>query len=151
LNSALKAGPQLSSVVVTSSLIAVIDPGAEPNHVFTEAEFASTALERATKERDEGVKTPGNVLYAASKTAADRFTWKFREQNKVGLCSISLGFLDHCMICILKKDMNLSWVNTISLGVNILIPAIAIICHLKHKSRGGHRPTHRTTSFRITT
>jgi nucleoside-diphosphate-sugar epimerase len=83
LASALKAGPQLTSVVVTSSVAAIINPPPTPGHVYTEVEFASVSLERAIKERDEGVKTPGNVLYGASKTAADRKVWEFRNEHKV--------------------------------------------------------------------
>ena len=83
LASALKAGSQLKSVVVTSSVVAIIDPPPTPDHVYTEAEFASASLERAKKERDEGVQTPGSVLYGASKTAADRAVWEFRNTHKV--------------------------------------------------------------------
>jgi nucleoside-diphosphate-sugar epimerase len=83
LASALKAGPQLKSVVVTSSVVAIINPPSTPDHVYTEAEFASVNLERAIRERDEGIQTPGNVLYGASKTAADRRVWEFRNEHKV--------------------------------------------------------------------
>lgn len=85
LASALKAGPQLKAVVVTSSVVAIIDPPKTPDHVYTEAEFATVNLERATQERGGSVKTPGNVLYSASKTAADRAVWKFRDERKVSL------------------------------------------------------------------
>ena len=93
LVSALKAGPQLTSVVVTSSVVAIIDPPPTPDHVYTEAEFASVSLERAVKERDEGVRTPGNVLYRASKIAADRRVWEFRNEHKV------LALLPNIMTC----------------------------------------------------
>ena len=79
----LKSDPRLKSVVVTSSVVAIINLSPTPNHVFTEAEFASVNLERAVKERDEGVKTPGNVLYGASKIAADRRVWEFKNEHKV--------------------------------------------------------------------
>lgn len=72
LASALKVGSQLEAVVVTSSVVAIIDPPTTLDHACAEAEFASLSLEQAIKERDEGVKTPGNVLNSASKTAADR-------------------------------------------------------------------------------
>jgi nucleoside-diphosphate-sugar epimerase len=84
LASALKAGPQLTAVVITSSTIAVVNP-VEGEYVFTESDFASFSLDKALKDRDEGVKTPGGILYGASKTASDRAVWKFREDHKVRL------------------------------------------------------------------
>jgi nucleoside-diphosphate-sugar epimerase len=50
--------------------------------VFTEAEFASVYLDIEIKKKIEGVKTAGNVLYVASKTAAERAVWKFRDEHK---------------------------------------------------------------------
>lgn len=82
LASALKAGPQLTSVVVTSSVVAVVNPK-EGHYVFTEKDYAFVALEKAIKDKEEGATTPGGVLYAASKTAADRAVWKFRDDHKV--------------------------------------------------------------------
>jgi nucleoside-diphosphate-sugar epimerase len=81
LNSALKAGPQLTSVVLTSSTAAIVNPDKEPNYTFTEADWASAALEKAIKDRDEGVQTPAGVLYSASKTASDRAVWRFRDAH----------------------------------------------------------------------
>ncbi len=83
LSAALKAGPQLTAVVVTSSVVAMVNPKDDPEYEFTEKDFASFALQRATKEWESGVETPGGVLYAASKTAADRTVWKFRDEHKV--------------------------------------------------------------------
>lgn len=83
LASALKAGPQLNSVVVTSSVVAIINPPPTSDHVYTEADFASASLDRTIKERDGGVKTPGTVLYQASKTAAEQRVWEFRNEHKV--------------------------------------------------------------------
>jgi nucleoside-diphosphate-sugar epimerase len=82
LESALKAGPQLASVVFTSSMGAIIDPTDEPNHVFTENHFAAAALNRAIADRDAGRSTPGSIMYAASKTAAERTVWAFRDSHK---------------------------------------------------------------------
>ena len=82
LASALKAGPQLTSVVITSSTIAVVDPH-EGEYVFTEKDYATFALEKALKEKEAGVQTPAGVLYGASKTSSDRAVWKFREDHKV--------------------------------------------------------------------
>ncbi|KAF4624150.1 hypothetical protein G7Y89_g14023 [Cudoniella acicularis] len=82
LASALKSGPQLKAVVVTSSVIAVIDPKEDPEYTYTEKDFASVALAKAQKDKEAGLSTPGGQLYAASKTAADRTMWKFRETHK---------------------------------------------------------------------
>jgi nucleoside-diphosphate-sugar epimerase len=86
LNSALKAGPQLTAVVVTSSTVAVVNP-VEGEYVFTEADYATASLEKAIKDRDEGAQTPSGILYGASKTASDRAVWKFREEHKVRIPS----------------------------------------------------------------
>ena len=83
LESALKAGPQLQSVVITSSVAAVTNPKDDPEYTFTEKDFASALLERATKDWKDGAQTPPGVLYTASKTAADRAVWRWREEHKV--------------------------------------------------------------------
>ena len=84
LASALKAGPQLTSVVVTSSTIAVVNP-VEGEYVFTEKDYATFALEKALKDKEAGGKTPAGILYGASKTASDRAVWKFRDEYKVSI------------------------------------------------------------------
>ncbi|KAF8857237.1 NAD(P)-binding protein [Acephala macrosclerotiorum] len=81
LASALKAGPQLTSVVVTSSVVSIINPTEGPR-TFTEKDWASAALEKVIKDKAEGVATSGGQLYAASKTASDRAMWKFRDEHK---------------------------------------------------------------------
>ncbi|KAG9231618.1 hypothetical protein BJ875DRAFT_468946 [Amylocarpus encephaloides] len=92
LDSALKAGPQLKSVVTTSSTVSVMDPKEEGSeYVFTEKDFASLALEESTKDRDAGRSTPSNRLYAASKTAADRTMWKFRDEKKPSFAISSIN------------------------------------------------------------
>ncbi|KAK0102023.1 hypothetical protein ONS95_001172 [Cadophora gregata] len=82
LDSALKAGPQLSSVVITSSAAAVVDASKPAGSVFTEADFATSALEKAEKDKAKGVKTPAGVLYSASKIAAEREVWRWRDEHK---------------------------------------------------------------------
>jgi len=44
LAGALKAGPQLTSVVVTSSVAAILDPKEDPEYSYTEADWALSAL-----------------------------------------------------------------------------------------------------------
>jgi nucleoside-diphosphate-sugar epimerase len=70
-------------VVVTSSVAAVTNYPAEPGYVFTEKDFAHVSFDRATKDKAEGVKTPGGILYSASKTAAERAVWKFKNEKIV--------------------------------------------------------------------
>lgn len=69
-------------MVITSSVIAITNPKEEP-YTFTEKDWASAALEKVLKDKEDGVASPGGLLYGASKTAADRAVWKFREDRKV--------------------------------------------------------------------
>ncbi|KAL2060962.1 hypothetical protein VTL71DRAFT_9014 [Oculimacula yallundae] len=82
LESALKAGAQLSAVVITSSAAAVVDSNKPAPYTFTEADFASFAFEKAEADKKEGVVTPPGILYGASKTAADRAVWRWRKEKK---------------------------------------------------------------------
>jgi len=78
LNSALKAGPQLKTVVVASSIAAVKTNHPAP-YTLSEKDwnnFAESEVERLGKE------TPGPFIYAASKTAAEKAFWKFRDEKK---------------------------------------------------------------------
>jgi nucleoside-diphosphate-sugar epimerase len=83
LNSALAhAGPQLTSIVVTSSAATVIDPKpAGSDYIFTEAYFASHALTVAETNKAANTPTPPEVLYRASKQAAERTVWEFRKAH----------------------------------------------------------------------
>lgn len=79
LNSALdKAGPQLKAVVVTSSIVASYTPPLAPGAVVDELQFNQTSLEQAIKDKEAGVETPGLAMYVASKTAAERLLWEFK-------------------------------------------------------------------------
>jgi nucleoside-diphosphate-sugar epimerase len=81
LNSALEhAGPQLEAVIVTSSVAAISDPK-PPGYVFTEVDFALNATNVAEANRAEGKDAPG-VLYSASKQAAEKAVWTFKEEKK---------------------------------------------------------------------
>ncbi|PQE14092.1 hypothetical protein CJF31_00006631 [Rutstroemia sp. NJR-2017a BVV2] len=82
LTSALHAGPQLTSVVITSSCSAINDTPPTPTHTFTEADFAHTALARAESDFLTHTPTPPRTLYSASKTAAERSVWKFRSEQR---------------------------------------------------------------------
>ncbi|KAF2175037.1 NAD(P)-binding protein [Zopfia rhizophila CBS 207.26] len=78
LNSALKAGPQLQTVVYTSSITAV-KSAKEPHYVYDESDwndYAEKEVERLGKD------TPGPIIYSASKVAAEKAFWAFREEKK---------------------------------------------------------------------
>lgn len=92
LNTALKAGPQLESLVVTSSVAAVSNPITRPNTMLTELDFAHDFLDKAEEDRKNGQSTPANVLYAASKTAAEHAIWKFRDEKRVHVCATVQNF-----------------------------------------------------------
>jgi nucleoside-diphosphate-sugar epimerase len=69
-------------VVITSSVAAVVSIKNDPEYTFTEADFATSSFDQATKDRETGVTTPAGILYGASKTAADRAVWQFRKEHK---------------------------------------------------------------------
>lgn len=78
LKSALNAGPQLKAVVYLSSLVAVITQDPAP-YTLTEKDWNQWAEPTVAAM---GKETPGNVIYMASKTAAEKAFWKFRDENK---------------------------------------------------------------------
>jgi nucleoside-diphosphate-sugar epimerase len=78
LDSALKAGPQLKSVVYISSIAAVASPK-EPPYIYSEKDWNSFSEEEVQRL---GKQTPGAQIYRASKTAAERAFWKFRDEQK---------------------------------------------------------------------
>lgn len=80
LNSALeKAGPQLQAVITTSSMAAINEPPQPPGTILTENVFATRALDKAKSDKAAGIQTHPHVLYFASKVAAERALWEFRE------------------------------------------------------------------------
>jgi nucleoside-diphosphate-sugar epimerase len=84
LESALKhAGPQLQSVVVTSSIAAVSNMAKPADHSFTDADWNDFA-EKAVKTMPN---PPVGLFYAASKNAAEKAVWEWRDRNQV--CSFS--------------------------------------------------------------
>lgn len=72
------AGPQLKSFVLTSSMAAILNNYPEP-YTYTEEDWnlaAPAAVARLGKD------TPGRDIYGASKTAAERAMWQFRDEQK---------------------------------------------------------------------
>ena len=82
LNSALKAGQQLSSVVITSSTAAVFDPKGIPAYVYTEADFTSTALDKVLANEQDGMKSPSGYLCRNSKLGVEHAVEMFRQEHK---------------------------------------------------------------------
>jgi nucleoside-diphosphate-sugar epimerase len=79
LDSALnRAGPQLKSVVIISSIAAVRSPK-EPPYTYTEKDW-NTFSEGEVKRL--GKESPGPQIYLASKVGAERAFWKFRDEKK---------------------------------------------------------------------
>ncbi|KAK4140690.1 uncharacterized protein C8A04DRAFT_14690 [Dichotomopilus funicola] len=79
LESALKE-PKVKDFVLMSSVMAMLQPYTEP-HTYTEADWNVAAEEAVVKL---GKSTPGHIIYAASKVAAERAFWKFRDEHKPG-------------------------------------------------------------------
>lgn len=69
------AGPQLETVLVTSSVAALLG-NHEPGYFYTEHDWNTVAEAEVARL---GKDTPGRYIYAASKTAAERVFWEFRK------------------------------------------------------------------------
>jgi nucleoside-diphosphate-sugar epimerase len=88
LESALAhAGPQLESICVISSLAAINDPKFGPKSIITEANWASTSAEKVAAAIAAGNTRDLNAMtvYSASKIAAEKAVWRFRDEHKVSL------------------------------------------------------------------
>lgn len=78
LKSALKAGEQLKSVIYISSIAAIVGPQEAP-YTFTEKDWNSFSEGEVARL---GGGAGGPQIYLASKTAAERAFWKFRDEHK---------------------------------------------------------------------
>jgi nucleoside-diphosphate-sugar epimerase len=78
LESALTAGPQLKTVVYLSSVVAVMTQDPAP-YTLTEKDWNEWAEPTVAAM---GKETPGSVIYMASKAAAEKAFWKFRDEKK---------------------------------------------------------------------
>jgi nucleoside-diphosphate-sugar epimerase len=72
------AGPQLQSFVLTSSMAAILNECPAP-YTYTEEDWNLAAPLAVAKL---GKNTPGLQIYGASKTAAERAMWEFRDEQK---------------------------------------------------------------------
>ena len=78
------AGPQLECVVYMSSVAGVFDFGkcmAHPTYAFSENDWNEFSERMARQVGDENA--PRYLLYPASKVAAEKAVWKFRDERKV--------------------------------------------------------------------
>jgi nucleoside-diphosphate-sugar epimerase len=88
LESALAhAGPQLKSIVVMSS-IAAIRSSQTPPYTFTEKDWNDVAEKMCA---EKGTETPGPMIYAASKVAAEKAFWNFKKEKKPGFAMASVN------------------------------------------------------------
>jgi nucleoside-diphosphate-sugar epimerase len=84
LNFALRhAGPQLASIVVTSSAITITQvttPPPSANYTYTESDFEDGLIEATKTMTPDSPLYPmrGLIAYGASKTAAEQAVWTFR-------------------------------------------------------------------------
>lgn len=77
LESALKES-SIKSVVLMSSIAAVMNKK-EDSPRFTEADWNTEALDQV---KSLGKKSPGPLIYVASKVASERAFWEFRVEKK---------------------------------------------------------------------
>lgn len=78
LDSALRAGPGLQSVVLMSSVAAMMDLPPEPRP-YSEKDWNTKSEEIV---RTYGSEAPFYMAYAAAKTASERVFWEFRLEKK---------------------------------------------------------------------
>lgn len=79
------AGAQLKSFVLTSSFATSSDPSAAMPKTFTESDWNNWAEAKAKSKEFENLdaEAKAKVLYPASKTAAERAVWKWKDEEKV--------------------------------------------------------------------
>jgi len=79
LMSALKFGTMVKRIVLTSSCLAILKKGNQPNVIFDETNWADDAI-RVVQE--QGHDAPMVLKYRAAKTLAERSAWDFYHTNK---------------------------------------------------------------------
>ncbi|PVF96362.1 NAD(P)-binding protein [Serendipita vermifera] len=78
LESAVKNGHKVQRVVVTSSVVTLLQPQ-QGRYIYTESDWFDLAPELVSQN---GVKTPGPLKYVASKVLAERAARNWVEKNK---------------------------------------------------------------------
>ena len=87
LKSTAHAGPQLKSVVLMSSIGAIMG-SRKPPYTYSEADWNDISEAEVARL---GKETPGAHIYLASKTAAERAFWKFRDEAKPAFTMTALN------------------------------------------------------------
>lgn len=87
LESALKAGPQLKSVVLMSSIAAVLS-NKEPPYTYTEKDWNEVS-EGLVQQL--GKAAPSPQIYVASKIAAEKTFWKFKKENDLAAAFVAVN------------------------------------------------------------
>jgi len=78
LNSAFEHGKDVQTVVQMSSIASILSPR-EHGYIYSEKDW-NEASEQEVESK--GSKASSRDIYSASKTAAERAFWKFRDENK---------------------------------------------------------------------
>ncbi|KAF9482967.1 D-lactaldehyde dehydrogenase [Pholiota conissans] len=157
LKSALKEGPQIKRIVITSSILSVLSTVKSGRRVFNEEDWAD---EFVNLVKELGSKASGDAKYRASKMLAEKAAWEFVKEHK---SEISWDLVTLCPPLVLgpplqdvptPNDLNISlkiWFNLIStekddqvLGSThgFIHPkdiAGAHVLALKKEAAGGHR------------
>ncbi|KAK4035216.1 hypothetical protein C8A01DRAFT_18094 [Parachaetomium inaequale] len=83
--------PKIKNFVLMSSIVAVLQQR-EEDYTYTEKDWNTFAEDVVAKE---GKATPGPIIYFASKVAAEKAMWKFRDEHKptFTLTSINPAFV----------------------------------------------------------
>ncbi|CAO3694408.1 unnamed protein product [Umbelopsis ramanniana] len=82
LNSALKYGKNVKSVVVVSSVASVLDSSVPEEFVYTEKNWNDGAIKTVLELKAKGEVINPFIAYMASKNEAERAVWNFKENNK---------------------------------------------------------------------
>ncbi|CAO3667518.1 unnamed protein product [Umbelopsis vinacea] len=76
------ASPNVKSVVVTSSIVSVLNSEAEPGHIFTESDWNDVAYQTVLKLKESDQPIDAFLAYIASKNEAERALWRWKEEVK---------------------------------------------------------------------
>ncbi|KLU84618.1 hypothetical protein MAPG_03658 [Magnaporthiopsis poae ATCC 64411] len=79
--------PSIKSFVLMSSIAAIFGPKSD-GHVFTENDWNTVSEDLVASK---GKDAPGLHIYAASKVAAERAFWKFRDERKPGFTMTAIN------------------------------------------------------------
>jgi nucleoside-diphosphate-sugar epimerase len=81
LNSALKYGKNVKSVVVVSSLVSVLDSSVPEEYVYDEKNWNDGAMKSVIELKAKGESVHPFMAYMASKNESERAVWKFKDEN----------------------------------------------------------------------